>query len=85
MVVDLRRCIGCMACDWANTKYIINFGSNVLETAYFMNPNAQRLVDGVVGNKAKLVTFDVRLSNTAEFSDEWYTWINAKAHIYATC
>jgi len=60
------------SCDWANTKYIINFGSNVLETAYFMNPNAQRLVDGVVGNKAKLVTFDVRLSNTAGFSDEWY-------------
>jgi anaerobic selenocysteine-containing dehydrogenase len=60
------------SCDWANTKYIINFGSNVLETAYFMNPNAQRLVDGVVSNKAKLVSFDVRLSNTAGFSDEWY-------------
>ena len=44
------------SCDWANTKYIINFGSNILETAYFMNPNAQRLVDGVVGNKAKLLT-----------------------------
>jgi len=60
------------SCDWANTKYIINFGSNILETAYFMNPNAQRLVDGVVGNKAKLITFDVRMSNTAGFSDEWY-------------
>jgi anaerobic selenocysteine-containing dehydrogenase len=60
------------SCDWANTKYIINFGSNILETAYFMNPNAQRLVDGVVSNKAKLVSFDVRLSNTAGFSDEWY-------------
>jgi len=60
------------SCDWANTKYILNFGSNILETAYFMNPNAQRCVDGVVGNKAKLVTFDVRLSNTAGFSDEWF-------------
>lgn len=60
------------SCDWANTKYIINFGSNVLETAYFMNPNAQRLVDGVVGNKAKLVSFDVRLSNTSGFADEAY-------------
>ncbi|MEA3277578.1 MAG: molybdopterin-dependent oxidoreductase, partial [Pseudomonadota bacterium] len=58
------------SCDWANTKYIINFGSNVLETAYFMNPNAQRLVDGVVGNKAKLVSFDVRMSNTSGFADE---------------
>lgn len=60
------------SCDWANTKYIINFGSNILETAYFMNPNAQRLVDGVVGNKAKIVSFDVRMSNTAGYSDEWY-------------
>ena len=60
------------SCDWANTKYILNFGSNILETAYFMNPNAQRLVDGVVGNKAKLVTFDVRVSNTAGYSDEWF-------------
>jgi len=60
------------SCDWANTKYIINFGSNVLETAYFMNPNAQRLVDGVVGNKAKLVSFDVRMSNTSGFADEAY-------------
>jgi anaerobic selenocysteine-containing dehydrogenase len=60
------------SCDWANTKYILNFGSNVLETAYFMNPNSQRLVDGVVGNKAKLVNFDVRLSNTSAFADEWF-------------
>ena len=60
------------SCDWANTKYIINFGSNILETAYFMNPNAQRLVDGVVGNKAKLVSFDVRMSNTSGFADEAY-------------
>ena len=58
------------SCDWANAKYIINFGSNVLETAYFMNPNAQRLVDGVVGNKAKLVSFDVRMSNTSGYADE---------------
>lgn len=60
------------SCDWANTKYILNFGSNILETAYFMNPNAQRLVDGVVGNRAKIVTFDVRLSNTAGYSHEWF-------------
>lgn len=59
------------SCDWANTKYILNFGSNILEAAYFMNPNSQRLVDGVVGNKAKMVTIDPRLSNTAGYSDEW--------------
>ena len=60
------------SCDWANTKYILNFGSNILEAAYFMNPNAQRLVDGVVGNQAKIVSFDVRLSNTAGYSHEWF-------------
>ncbi|MBI5814859.1 MAG: molybdopterin-dependent oxidoreductase [Nitrospinae bacterium] len=58
--------------DFANTKYIINFGSNILEAAYFHNPYAQRIMDGVVGNKAKMVTFDVRLSNTAAKSDEWH-------------
>lgn len=57
--------------DFRNTKYILNFGSNIYEAAYFMNPYAQRIVDGVSGNKAKLVTFDVRLSNTAAKSDEW--------------
>ncbi|MGQ9831720.1 MAG: hypothetical protein ACUVQI_08975 [Thermochromatium sp.] len=41
-------------------------------TPYFMNPNAQRLVDGMVGNKAKLVSFDGRLSNTSAFADEAY-------------
>ena len=60
------------SCDWANTKYILNFGSNILEAAYFMNPNSQRLVDGVVGNRAKIITFDPRLSNTAGYSHEWY-------------
>ena len=57
--------------DFANTKYILNFGSNVMEAAYFHNPYAQRLTEGMADNKAKLVTFDVRLSNTAGRSDEW--------------
>ena len=58
--------------DFANTKYIINFGSNILEAAYFHNPYSQRISEGVAENKAKLVTFDVRLSNTAGRSDEWF-------------
>jgi thiosulfate reductase / polysulfide reductase chain A len=58
--------------DYANTKYILNFGANILEAAYFMNPNAQRMVDGVVGNRARIVTFDPRLSNTAGYSHEWH-------------
>ena len=57
--------------DFANTKYILNFGSNVMEAAYFHNPYAQRVTEGRVDNNAKLVTFDVRLSNTAGRSDEW--------------
>lgn len=57
--------------DFANTKYILNFGSNVMEAAYFHNPYVQRVAEGMADNKAKLVTFDVRLSNTAGRSDEW--------------
>ncbi|TAN58217.1 MAG: thiosulfate reductase, partial [Rhodospirillales bacterium] len=58
--------------DFENTKYALIFGGNVTETAYFHNPNAQRLVDGVVGNKAKLVYFDPRHANTAKIADEWF-------------
>lgn len=57
--------------DFANTKYILNFGSNILEAAYFHNPYSQRITEGTAENKAKIVTFDVRLSNTAGYSDEW--------------
>jgi len=57
--------------DFANSKYILNFGSNILEAAYFHNPYSQRIAEGTVENQAKLVTFDVRLSNTAGRSDEW--------------
>ena len=57
--------------DFANTKYVLNFGSNVLEAAYFHNPLSQRITEGRVDNQMKIVTFDVRLSNTAGFSDEW--------------
>ena len=57
--------------DFANAKYILNFGSNIMEAAYFHNPYSQRITEGVAENNAKLVTFDVRLSNTAGRSDEW--------------
>ncbi|MBF0285073.1 MAG: molybdopterin-dependent oxidoreductase [Magnetococcales bacterium] len=54
--------------DMEHSKYVLNFGCNILETAL---PLAQRLTDGVVNNRLKLVTFDVRLSNTAGRSNEW--------------
>jgi len=57
--------------DFANTKYVLNFGSNILEAAYFHNPLSQRIAEGRVDNRMKIVTFDSRLSNTAGFSDEW--------------
>ncbi len=57
--------------DFTNSKYILNFGSNIMEAAYFHNPYSQRIAEGLAENKAKLVTFDVRLSNTAGRSDEW--------------
>ena len=57
--------------DFAHTKYILNFGSNLAEAAYFHNPYIQRLIDGKVENKAKLVTFDPRMTNTGAISDEW--------------
>ncbi len=58
--------------DFANTRYILNFGSNIMEAAYFMNPYSQRVVEGLAERGAKLVTFDVRLSNTAGRSHEWF-------------
>ncbi len=54
--------------DLEHAAYVLNFGANILETA---PPLAQRLTDGVVGRRLKLVTFDVRMSNTAGRSDEW--------------
>ena len=55
--------------DLEHTKYVLNFGANFLETA---PPLAQRLTDGIVNNRLKMVTFDVRMSNTAGRSDEWF-------------
>lgn len=54
--------------DFEHAKFVLNFGANILETAL---PLAQRLTEGIVSNRLKLVTFDVRLSNTAGRSDEW--------------
>jgi anaerobic selenocysteine-containing dehydrogenase len=40
--------------DFANTKYILNFGSNIMEAAYFHNPYSQRLTEGVAENQASV-------------------------------
>ncbi len=54
--------------DLENSTYVLSFGANIMETA---PPLAQRLADGMVDKRLKLVTFDVRMSNTAGRSDEW--------------
>ncbi|GIW94849.1 MAG: hypothetical protein KatS3mg110_2890 [Pirellulaceae bacterium] len=58
--------------DVENSKYILNFGSNAFEAHQGHVPFANRIQNGRFRNGAKLVTFDVRLSNTAGASDEWF-------------
>jgi thiosulfate reductase / polysulfide reductase chain A len=57
--------------DFANAKYILNFGSNFYEAHQGAIHTAKRIIRGRYENGAKLVTLDVRLSNTAGRSDEW--------------
>ncbi len=58
--------------DLANSHYILNFGANPYETHEFYTGLVGRLIQAKVQRKAKLVTFDVRLSHTAGNSDEWF-------------
>ena len=58
--------------DVAHSRYILNFGANPYETHYLYVPFIQRLIDARVNLGAKLVTFDVRISQTAGKSDEWF-------------
>ncbi len=58
--------------DVEHSKYILNFGSNAFEAHQGHVPFAVRIQNGRYKNGAKLVTFDVRLSNTAGASDEWF-------------
>jgi thiosulfate reductase / polysulfide reductase chain A len=58
--------------DAENTKYLLNFGSNFYEAHQGHIHFLKRVIRGRFDNGAKLVTFDVRLSNTAGRSDEWH-------------
>ena len=58
--------------DVAHSQFILNFGSNPYESYESYIPFVQRLISARVQNHARLITFDVRLSNTAGRSDEWY-------------
>jgi anaerobic selenocysteine-containing dehydrogenase len=54
--------------DFANARYILNFGSNLYET---FPSHAAAVADGRADLHAKLVSFDPRMSMTAGLSDEW--------------
>ncbi len=56
--------------DVAHSKYILIFGANVLEAHTAHSYFAQRLIEAKAAG-AKIITFDVRLSNTAAKSSEW--------------
>jgi len=58
--------------DVANSHYILNFGANPFETHEYYTGFIGRLMEARFQRKAKLVTFDVRLSHTAGNSDEWF-------------
>lgn len=58
--------------DYVNSKYILNFGSNMFEAHQGHVAGAVRVQRGRFENGAKLVTFDVRMSNTAGCSDEFF-------------
>lgn len=58
--------------DYENARYILNFGSNMFEAHQGHVAGAQRIQRGRFENGAKLVTFDVRMSNTAGNSDEFF-------------
>jgi len=57
--------------DFENTKYVLNFGSNCLEAHTNSIPVMQRLSSAIVDRGVKLITFDVKISNTAARSTEW--------------
>ncbi|MCL4515813.1 MAG: molybdopterin-dependent oxidoreductase [Firmicutes bacterium] len=57
--------------DAPNSRYLLNFGCSIFEAHVIHNSFAQRVVEGQM-NGARLVTFDVRLSNTAARSNEWF-------------
>ncbi len=57
--------------DFDKTKFVLNFGSNIFEAHTNHIPASHRLIRAMVDRGVKMVTFDVRLSNTAAKSNEW--------------
>ena len=57
--------------DFDHAAYVLNFGSNIFEAHTNHIPTAHRLIARLAEHALKLVTFDVRLSNTAAKSTAW--------------
>lgn len=66
--------------DVANTQYLLIFGSNPYEAHYLRTSFVQRITEArglrregsLIRPKAKMVVFDVRLTQTGGRADEWY-------------
>jgi len=58
--------------DFANSKYILVFGANPLESNPQFVGIAKRFVDAMQQNQAKVVAFDIRLTNTSTRANEIY-------------
>ncbi|MGR3309424.1 MAG: molybdopterin-containing oxidoreductase family protein, partial [Candidatus Brocadiales bacterium] len=58
--------------DAGNSKYILLFGSNPYESHPLYINLAQRIVEARMENRAKVVAFDVRLTQTSAKCDKWY-------------
>src|SRR5512134_1764663 len=66
--------------DHANAGVILLISSH-LEAGHYFNPHAQRVIEGKQKG-AKLIVFDVRLSNTATHADHWLApWPGTEAAI----
>ena len=57
--------------DFDNTNYVLNFGSNVFEAHTNHIPLSHRLVARLASKNIRMVSFDVRLSNSTAKSHEW--------------
>lgn len=58
--------------DVGRSRMVLNFGANPYANHDRFFPMARQLVDARVNKGARLITFDVRMSETAAQSDDWY-------------
>ncbi len=80
LALEMTMGFGVEINDVAYTQYMLNFGANPYEANILRTSFVQRIIEGrqervfdkMVHMGAKLVTFDVRLSQTAGRSDEWH-------------